>query len=286
MNGSAPRSAEDDPSGWRRAGVRVGLIFLVVGGLSALSLWARARVDTDLGIEGAQWSLLLDRLPTWFPNTFRGELAALNGLPEEVSLRPPYWRERLRERIEANPWIDQVKELRRRNGQIYFRASFVRPVVAVHADGGFLLVSSRGRVVDFQEGPYLREAWRLPEYLGELGPLEWLPPGEQLRGSSYAELMALLEVLWGAHIFDRWSGVVREIASEPRGEGDRLWVLRLAHGTELVWGRAPNSRFLSPLDDPTKLANLEEVLRNSSQLGRTQRIELWSDARPLVVDSR
>ena len=68
--------------------------------------------------------------------------------------------------------------------------------------------------------------------------------------------------------------------------GDLLTVEGLANGAELAWGRAPDSRFLSPLDDESKVKNLVEALRSWRELTGIGRVELWSNGQPLVVDRR
>ncbi len=258
------------------------VVLLCILVLCWASLMMREHVDAELAVEQGGWRLWFSNLPVWFPAGFRGELVALDRLPERISLRPPAWRQRLRDALEKNPWIDRVHELRRDGARLHFSASFVRPVVAVRADGGFLLVGGDGRVIDFQEGIDLPRRWCMAQYLSESGILPRMAPGQVLRGSEFRELMSLMEPLWEARVFERWPNAIREIMGELEGEDDRRWVLRLEKGTELDWGRAPASPRLSPLSTGAKLANLVRVMDRLGELERARTVELWSQIRPLV----
>ncbi|MFQ5653502.1 MAG: hypothetical protein ACE5GW_02080 [Planctomycetota bacterium] len=262
-------------------------ILLLGGGIRATSLWMRHDVDRRLALEEGEWDLRLEALPNWLPGGFRGALGALDDLPATVPLRSARWRERLRNALEANPWIAHVSGLERHGGQIRFEATFPRPVVGVRADGGFLLVDSSGRVIDFQEGERLDRSWGIPEYLALDGATSRRSPGalleEEGQGEEYRQLFALLRTLWEARVFETWPGAIPEISCEQLPAGDRRWRLILAHGTMLHWGRSPASELPSVLPLSAKLRNLRSVLEVWPRLEGAVGVMLWSGEDPMVT---
>ncbi len=248
------------------------------------SLAVRSRVDERIVRDAQAWRLWLNDLPVWFPKDYRGELRSLDRLPEEVSLRPPAWRERLIAAVEANPWIERVHELDRNGQEVRFEAAFLRPVGGISAAQGFLLLSSDGTTIDFQEGVQLNESWRIPRYVSSVGPLPKLTPGQRIHGQEVRELTALAKLLMEERIFDRWPNAVRELVCEQQNDGSFLWMLLLDQGSEVEWGRSPGSSRPSPTGVAVRLANLRQVLEKRDRLTLARTVNVWSDTQPLVVD--
>ena len=221
--------------------------------------------------------------PLIIPGARRG-FQRLDRIPEKLSLRPPHGLTRLRAALEGNPWITEVLELERHGSELRFQARLARPAVALRAAEGFLLVDPDGVVIDYQEGDRFDPGWRLPFYIPEEGMQPRRPPGQRVRGEDLTELHSILEVLRAGKIFDRWPGLIEELIAEERAPGDRLWVFRLAPGTELVWGRAPASPHPSPLGVALKIHNLEHALRNWRELELSRGVNLWAATVPLIVD--
>lgn len=272
------------PRNWPlRVGITCGLLLVCL----TASFIVRSRIDDAIAVESGDWRLWLQELPPWFPTGYRGSLVELDRLPETLSLRPPWGRDRLRSALEQNPWIDAVTSLERDGERIRFRARFARPIVGVRTVTGFALLDDDGRIIDSQPGGELYDEWRIPLYLPDAGVLDPPPrPGTLLGSEEFVELVSLLDVLWEARVFDRWPGVIRDLVSEPAASGGRLWIIRLRNGIEAAWGRAPASPHLSPLSSRARLENLRRVLSRWQDLASTRDIELWTEKQPVVVDRR
>ena len=274
-----------------RMGLRVGATFLVlVFGMLFLQ-GIRAEVERRITVTNGPWEFDPFALPEWMPEGFGGELVALERLPSEIPLRDPAWRETLWKSMESNPWIDRVESITGHGDRISFVATFVRPVVGVRTKDGFLLVGSNGRVIDRVWGDALDRSWGIPEYLPERGPSSRRLPGESVwtddeEKVEFTQLFAMLQAIGAEGVFDRWPFALRDVYNTHKRDRDRFWILRLAHGTEVEWGRSPASEFPQARPTETKVESLVETLRIWRNLGDAERVELWVADEPLIEPKR
>ncbi len=91
-------------------------------------------------------------------------------------------------------------------------------------------------MLDHQAGEILAPAWGVPIYIPEQDLASPHDVGKTLEGTEFQELGALLDVLWEARIFERWWGVITEVACASRENGERRWYLRLTNSAWLAWG--------------------------------------------------
>lgn len=259
----------------------VGALFFL-----GLAIYLGDRHESDMSRAQGDWELEFASLPGWFPEGFVGQLGQLRDIPQGVPLHGSHWRDQVHAAIEANPWVAEVEWIRRNDDEISFQAKFVRPVVAIEGAEGFHLCDSRGGIIDTQHGDRLSPTWRVPTYRPESGvlQLETLAAlGElRVRGQEYDELLSLLEVLWDAGVYGRWSDVLSRISTQREDGRDRLWILEAHDGPDLDWGRAPGSPGVVALSDAKKIEHLRRTLRHLRELRDVPRVRLWDAAGPLV----
>ncbi|MAW78529.1 MAG: hypothetical protein CMJ95_14270 [Planctomycetes bacterium] len=273
----------DRPSELLRWLVPVFLV-VVIGGIL---VYAKDEVDRRLARAGGTWSIDFGILPDWFPPGFKGQLESLQSVPSRVSLLSIRWREETQREVTENPWVARVERINRTAHGIGFEGQFNRPSIGVRCEGGWLLVDGVGRIIDFQSGDFLAEAWRIPEYIPEQGDLQRIDPGQILRGSEFAELLSVMAVLWQERIFDRVPGFIQELAVTRDEGGERLWRFHTNVGIPLGWGRAPASAAPKVSTIEKKLGCLRQILEVRGQLqiaGNVQGISLCSGDEPLVLE--
>lgn len=263
---------------WLHFGAGLLVVAIILGGSHLL----RQGVEEDRSRAAGEWELHLDAVPTWIPAGFKGHLQELATIPRTVSLRSSYWRPRIVEALEENPWIERVERLDKEADGVRFEARFVRPVVGVQAQGGFLLCDSRGQVVDFAPGRDLSPSWRVPAYRSETGVLPRLESGAALGTPEFEQLFGLLQILWDGGIYERWASVLRRLTTRPRPDGDRFWILEAHQGPQLDWGRAPGNPRLAALPIERKLEHLERTLRQIDRLGDVPEVRLWDPHGPTI----
>jgi len=157
--------------------------------------------------------------------------------------------------------------------------------VGVRCEGGWLLIDGAGRVIDFQEGDFLDESWRIPEYFPERGSLHRFDPGQSMSGSEFSELLSITAILWRERIFDRIPGFIHEIAVHREPDGTRLWSFHTNLGIPLRWGRAPASEAPKVCSVEQKLTCLRKVIEIRDELERVEGvpgINLFSGQKLLV----
>lgn len=285
--GRPPVSNSRPPRVARPATLRLATVIAAVAALIGLSSYLRIRARAEAEVAQGEWELQLDRVPAWFPDDFRGELVRLTEIPRSVSLRSSNWHQNLRERLEANPWVERITDLRRDDNGVRFRADFVRPVVGVQVRGGFLLCDSAGRAIDVQPGAGLDSRWKVPAYRPEGGLREPPAGGTPVAAGLLAEweareLFGLLDVLWGAGIYERWADALVRLSTRVTAEGDCLWNLEANRGPRIDWGRAPGSDRVPELPVERKLEHLRRTLRFLDELSEVPEVRLWEAAGPLV----
>ena len=261
------------------------LPLIVLLSLGGVLVYAKDEVDQRLARAGGVWSIDHGTLPSWCPHNFRGELDSLRSIPARVSLESLRWRDQVRVELLKNPWIARVQRIERIADGIGFEGEFVRPSVGVRCEGGWLLIDGAGRVIDFQEGDFLDESWRIPEYFPERGSLHRFDPGQSMSGSEFSELLSITAILWRERIFDRIPGFIHEIAANRDPAGKRLWSFHTNLGIPLRWGRAPASEAPKVCSIEQKLACLRKVIEVRGSLERVDDvpgISLFSGPEPLV----
>lgn len=264
--------------------LRAGLLFLLIAGIVAIAMSVRERVETRHGWEDANWEYSLEALPSYIPVGFKGELAKVETLLDEVSLSAPNWRESLESALLRNPWVSGVRKLERGEGdEILFSLRCRRPVVALRDSTGYLLVDSHGLILDHQPGDELSERWRIPFCTLVSGLPEPTRSGARLDSAELHELLALVRALREKGIFPRYLDRVPEIVASPDADDPShlMWSLVLVNGAELVWGRSPAGILVSPLDLETKRQNFARTMNNWSSIRPRHRISLCRRAEPI-----
>jgi hypothetical protein len=268
--------------GARRAlSLLLAAIVLVVA-----SIAMERRVARNLAATEGTWRFDGASLPAWFPAGFSGALAEIDRLPEELPLRTASWRDRLAHALERNPWIERVEDVSREPEGIRFTARFLRPVVAVRAEEGYLLVDSTGRVIDLQPGRELLPSWGVPECIVDGGDLPALAAGTRLEDPRFVEGLSLVRILWESRVLERFPGAIVALDSYTDEQTPGLlWRLHTEVGVFLYWGRAPASPHVSARPEEERIAALEEVLRLGDRIRGAGGISLHGPE-PLVVGRR
>lgn len=266
-----------------RAAGAVLLLVVVALGIVAASSWMRSHVEEVLATTEADWVPLETEWPTWIPVGFCGALAELDSVPRDIPLRSARWRDRIEVALLANPWIESVESIERVDGRILFRARFLRPVYAVEAEGGFLLVDSTGRVIDRQPGRELDPAWRIPVLRSSHIDLPLLGSGTRLAEPEFEECLALVRVLWESGTLVRHPGAIPVIRPFTRTDSPGLeWRLDGTVGVPLFWGRSPGSDEVAISSTEVKIRHLEDVIARGDEIAGAAGILLYGD-RPRVV---
>ena len=269
----------------RAIGTIVTLVVLVLG-IAVISSRMESRVEESLRITEGEWQLESSNFPAWIPPHFSGTLAELGVLPAQVPLRSANWRRRVARALEENPWIEQVEQVDRSAEGITFRARFLRPVLAVRARDGYLLLDSVGRVIDTEPARELDVAWNLPLLLPSRGDLPPLAPGTRVLDDEVLECLSLVSTLWRAGVPQRFPGELTLVESyTPAGVPGLLWRFHDRFGTQLRWGRAPSSPYAAVLPTPERLENLIEVLSVGEERRTMRAVELF-EVVPLIVRGR
>ncbi|MCI0651008.1 MAG: hypothetical protein L0Z55_03915 [Planctomycetes bacterium] len=276
------RTESKPPAGASR--VRYLTAFAMLAMVVSAAYSMRDYVERRLAFAAAGWQFSNESLPAWMSVRAREDCARqIAEIPARVSLGSAFWREDLRAELEALSWIESVTSISRSGETITFNARFLRPVVAVRTAGGYLLVDSSGRVIDHAHGEYLSRDWGVPGYEPSAGPAPLIAPGELCEDEELSELLEILGPLAEAGAFEAWPGAIREAAADLGRERDRFWILRLAHGTPVEWGRAPSSALPQSVAASAKQRGLLEVLSVWRELEGAARVELWVDERPMVA---
>ncbi len=252
---------------------------LVVGGSMAME----QRVSRKLAATEGDWQFVTSALPQWFPAGFTGCLADLDRIPNQVPLRSATWRRRIAAALRSNPWIENVSRVERAVDGIAFEAQFLRPAVAVRADGGYLLIDSEGCVIDLQPGPELLPSWGVPEYIPGGREFPRLASGTRLDDPEFEECLSLVRVLWESRTLDRFPGEILALdAYTMTDTPGLLWRMHSRTGVALYWGRAPASTHVSLRPAEEKIRSLQEVLRLGDRIRGAGGITLHG-AEPMVV---
>lgn len=266
-----------------RPAARALLLFLVAISLVIASIGMERRVARTLAATEGRWRFDGSTLPEWFPAGFIGALAEIDRLPETLPLRSATWRERVATALERNPWIERVEAVTRDPYGIGFSARFVRPVIAVRAEDGYLLLDSTGRVIDVQPGRELHPSWGVPECILDERDLGPLAPGMVLEDPTFEEGLSLVRALWESRTLERYPGAIPALDAYTEADTPGLlWRLHTTIGVALYWGRAPASDRVSARSVEEKVVTLEEVLRHGDRIRGAGGISLHGPE-PLVV---
>ncbi len=261
---------------------RVSLAMVIGLSLVAISMWMEGKVSERLVVTEGPWRFSSGVLPSWIPSDFQGEIANLDRIPEQVALRSAHWQRDLRRLLEENPWIAEVEEVGRTSRGIDFRARFYRPVVAAQVEHGFLLLDSHGRVIDRVEGLELDPTWGVPVYLPHR-EIPWLDPGTLVKDPEVEECLAIVRLLWGARVLEKYPGRILMIDAYSDGRSPGwLWRLHTPYGVPLYWGRSPASPQVPLQSDVHKLQSLELVLSRGEKIRGAGGISL-AHPEPTVV---
>ncbi len=274
----AKREEDSSPAPLKRGALWSGLLLV---GFALASYGVQSFVERRVAEEAAGYVFDLEQLPEWWPDDYDGSLEKIREIPKSVSLRSPFWYRRVRQELEACPWIERIGRLERHEGRVTFEAHFVRPVLALKVGQQFALLDERGRVLGI-EFDRLSRAWGIP-FFESLEEIPELRAGEPALIAERRELFALTRTLWEAGVFAQWPHALVEISCRFLEDRTRWWILEHEDGVRLVWGRSPGSEHATAVALPEKLDNLTVALTFIRDGLPVRQISLCQDSTPVVV---
>ena len=223
-------------------------------------------VDLQRAADAGAWSLSADSFPEWFPTTLTPALAELHQIPSKIPHDSVHWRDHVRSRLLENPWVIAVDRIERQLGTISFSALLRRPVIAVRCQGGHLLVTPEGKIIDRVNGYSLDPSWKIPEYLSPGGYESLDPEGRSLpAGEEWDQLLTLVGDLFDHGILPDHPGFVEELRWIPQGSGG-FWYLICEGGLRLAWGKVTGSGSRLPGGVTDKIVAMKKVIEDKDRL--------------------
>jgi hypothetical protein len=214
--------------------------------------------------------VLRDR-PVWMTEFLANQIARAASPAEPSSAFDQEALRSIHKRLQANPWVKQVKQVRRAYGRapgdtIEIDCEFRAPVALVHWGDYYWLVDGEAAKLPEQfSAANLPQLLRGPGRQMNIRIIEGIrqPPPETGRswlGDDLAAGLDLVKLLYGQPYTDEIIGVD---VSNYDGRVDPLQaqlVLVTRYGTEIHWGQPVNSREAFPeLSPGQKLAHLRNV---------------------------
>ena len=279
----APRK----PRVWLKAIGHVLGIAILLGGLAFATIKARAYVADEVAAPTGPLSIVFKEKPVWMSDFLASQIAAT--IPRQSSSAFDHdLLVSVVDALHANPWVAEVKQVRRVFGQapgdtLEVDATFRAPVALVKWGEYFWLVDGDGvklpeqftnshvpRVVIGRDG---KMNIRIIEGV-ESPPPE---PGLRWHGSDLAAGLAMVKLLYERPSADQIVSV--NVANfdgrvDPR---EAQLVLRTKFATEVRWGRPINATdFFAEVPVTQKLDDLDKVM---AQYGRVDAGQPWIDLR-------
>ena len=207
--------------------------------------------------------------PNWIPSDLAQQVFIRAGLEENQSLLDATLSERVAAAFHTHPWVQEVRSVRKTYpARIHVDIVYREPVAMVKGVDGYYPIDRHGILLpardfsdaDIERYPVIERVASVP--MGKLGE-SWGDPAV----SGAAELAATLHAKregkdsW-------WSELELTAILMPRRvalieDADELeYELRTKGGSEILWGRGPNSRHPGELAVAQKLQRLSEYQRD------------------------
>ncbi len=207
--------------------------------------------------------------PDWIPPDLTQQVFARAGLEENQSLLDVTLSERVAAAFHTHPWVQEVRSVRKTYpARVHVDVVYREPVAMVKGVDGYYPIDRHGILLpardfsdaDVERYPVIERVASVP--MGKLGE-SWGDPAV----SGAAELAATLNAKReGKNSW--WSELGLTAILMPRRvalieDADELeYELRTKGGSEILWGRGPNSRHPGELAVVQKLQRLSEYQRD------------------------
>lgn len=207
--------------------------------------------------------------PKWIPEDLTQQVFTRAGLEENQSLLDATLSERVAAAFYTHPWVQEVRSVRKSYpARIHVDVVYREPVAMVKGVDGYYPIDRHGILLpardfsaaDIENYPVIERVASVP--MGKLGE-SWGDPAV----SGAAELAAILHARRDGKS-SWWSELELTAVLMPRRvalveDADSLeFELRTKGGSEILWGRGPNSRHPGELAVAQKLQRLTEYRRD------------------------
>ena len=207
--------------------------------------------------------------PAWIPSDLAQQVFVRAGLEENQSLLDATLSERVAAAFHTHPWVQEVRSVRKTfPARIHVEVIYREPAAMVKGVDGYYPIDRHGILLpardfsdaDIERYPVIERVASVP--MGKLGE-SWGDPAV----SGAAELAATLNAKRDGKD-SWWSELELTAILMPRRvalieDADELeYELRTKGGSEILWGRGPNSRHPGELAVAQKLQRLSEYQRD------------------------
>lgn len=223
------------------------------------------RPEYRIGVE----QVIISAPPNWIPPDLAQQVFVRAGLEENQSLLDATLSERVAAAFHTHPWVQEVRSVRKTfPARIHVDVVYREPVAMVKGVDGYYPIDRHSILLpardfsdaDIERYPVIERVASVP--MGKLGE-SWGDPAV----SGAAELAATLNTKReGRNSW--WSELELTAILMPRRvalieDADELeYELRTKGGSEILWGRSPNSRHPGELAVAQKLQRLSEYQRD------------------------
>lgn len=274
---------------WARRGLAAAFAAAAVCG----SWEIRRRVSEDVAADLESWGIRAVSLPSWVTPEIRSEIEGVRLAGEErLSLFEAGVLSKIRERLEACPWIAEVSEVRiepappgsRRAAGTVELALRLRAPVALVEHGGLYYLADAGGVrmgAPYRSAPV---AWfRVPAIVSVPAPGPVPDEGERWSSRDVLQGIAVAKALAEGGVSRDFAGAVERIdldnlhgRRDPRRPEIVLW----AGGRRYGWGRSPISSGPRPVPVEAMVAALRRCLSDPSHLEGLSEVRLDTPGAP------
>ena len=207
--------------------------------------------------------------PSWIPPDLPEQVFVRAGLDRNQSLLDVTLSERVAAAFHTHPWVQEVRSVRKTYpARIHVDVVYREPVAMIKCVDGYypidrhsiLLPARDFSVADIERYPVIERVASVP--MGKLGE-SWGDPAV----SGAAELAALLHAKregkdsWWSELELTAILLPRRVALIEDAD-DLEYTLRTKGGSEVLWGRGPNSQHPGELAVAQKLQRLQEYQRD------------------------
>lgn len=202
-------------------------------------------------------SIKFTKPPEWVPETILEQVVTRGQLPEKISLLKKETTEEVASAFRLHPWIERVRKVRKKTGQIEVEVDYRRPVALVHLKDGYYPVDSKGILLppgdftfeDTKRYPVIEGIASVPQ--GAAGT----PWGDKMVSSS-ASLATAIYPKWDEFHFK--SVVIPKQDKPLENPNDIEFEIVTEKGSRILWGRGPQSGHPGELTVSQKIGRLEE----------------------------
>ncbi len=274
-------------------GALIGLIVVAVigGGAVAAFPWYRKLVEKRYLYPPAPPQVVLKDRPTWMTDYLADEIAAAARPRGVRSALDHQLLEEAVKNLSSNPWVRQVRQVRRVYGKapgdtLEIDCDFRVPAGIVVWDGEYFLIDTDGvrlspayTIKQLPDVMFATEAGRKRVNLRVIEGVEMKPPapGAKWRGRDVLAGIGLARLLNGRACADEiWRISVANFANRIDPVRAQL-VLLTQYKTEVRWGQPVDSEFTAAELTPAQKLQTMQQLR--SQYGRVDARYSWIDIR-------